>query len=195
MSKKNRLLQTMSQLPMTMGDKLEFVNVILEEDAGGGTGGSGGEVLEGEYYLARPSEWYWKIPAAWHHDNGFLRPDTDDYTNYTAIYTLGVDPLMYAYESVVCVENAQYRKYDIIYSARNSIEQHFRESMGDKIVFPVCAFRETKNSEGIDGVCVDSMVEELSIFTGEPEDVIIDFFASVGLLRITKEEYESVTTE
>lgn len=193
---------------------LDGGNVIIKKGGGGTpTPPSGGEVLEGEYYLAKPNGWYWKWigPNPWDMNDSNIDPIS---------FAMSVGALWSTsdalYSGVNEENNGQRIKYPTPSHAmvlfRNVIEQDISENSIIKMPLAFCEKETTfgckaENFTEIGEVHYKNFMDfylQMMKANGMPQEdidqVTEEMFAEVipemiGFQRITKEEYEALITE
>lgn len=156
---------------------------------------SGGDVLEGEYYLVKPNGWYWKFTDEFH---ALSTSDKNQFisshfllmgTMYEYIYHDSFGGGNYKAEIRLC-----FRDIGVLqYVANNNIED-------TEVISNWVACAEggpTKINIGeVQGEyesifhMINSMVEEMT-----EEDFVAMMLSQYKMQRITKEEYEALITE
>lgn len=151
-------------------------------------GGSGGE-LEGEYYLARPNGWYWRLVKI---NTNVIEPNTIEWDDYTRAL-MPHSEVNALYDTIYKrIDASMIRKghYDSIYGLGKQVAWINSE---EKLT-PFWAIAE-KGPDFL-GMKFSSFYEIIN--TQEPiteADFEAMMLEAYGLQRITKEEYESLITE
>ena len=174
---------------------------------------SGGEVLEGEYYLAKPNGWYWKWigPNPW---------NTTDSSIDVLTFTLSVGAfwsLSDALYSIILEENDGRRvKYPTPPHANIIFHKIFQQDIDENpIVKMPLAFCEKETTFGCKAENFTEIGEvhyknfmdyylQMMMANGVPpeqlDQITEEIFAEelgkrIGIQRITKEEYEALIAE
>lgn len=170
-------------------------DVIIKRGAGGGTGGSGGgEVLEGEYYLARPNGWYWKVT------DKFLTSTVDSQfqmvttwfmmlgTAYEVLYIFSLNKaykknILQTYRDIGTLQAIANNEINVLPPTSSWVAI----AEGGKTKIDMGEMSGEYNSIYEAGCALISPMTE-----AEFEAMVL---SEAGLQRITKEEYESLITE
>lgn len=174
---------------------------------------SGGDVLEGEYYLAKPNGWYWKWigPNPW---------NTTDSSIDVLTFTLSVGAfwsLSDALYSIIWEENDRRRvKYPTPPHAMTFFHKIFQQDIDENpIVKMPLAFCEKETTFGCKAEnfteigevhyknFMDYYLQRMMADGVPPEEldqITEEMFAEelrkrIGIQRITKEEYEALIAE
>ena len=157
---------------------------------------SGGDVLEGEYFLDRPNN-YWKVAVELpeilkYGDNGYLA-----YTSYTTYFGM----FGAAYEAI----SYNGSRIGLKIACGRIYEHNVRTSSDSTVRYPFIAARDGKiDVKSIEGLEVslefNSLIDFLLWFVAMEgivmtEDEIVAMMAEEGIQRITKEEYEALIIE
>lgn len=189
-------------------------NVIIKK--GGSTTPtppSGGEILEGEYYLARPNGWYWKWigPNPWNVNDSSI--DALTFTMTVGALESTSDGLY----SIIWEENDGRRtKYPTPPHAMTVFSRIFSQDISEyPIVKMPLAFCEKETTFGCKAGNITEigethyksfmdfylqMMKEDGVPQEDLDKITEEMFAeelgkTLGLQRITKEEYEALITE
>lgn len=174
---------------------LDGGNVIIKKETAPAPP-SGGEVLEGEYFLDRPNN-YWKVAAELPE---ILKYEDDGYSAYSSFATY-FGMFGAAYEAIsyngsrIGLKIACGRLYDDAtrVSSDSTVRDPFIAARDGKI--------DIKSIEGFEvSLELNSLIEFALWFVAQEgmvmtEDEIVAMMAEEGVQRITKEEYESLITE
>lgn len=194
---------------------LDGGKVIIKKGGGGTTPAppSGGDVLEGEYYLAKPNGWYWKWvgPNPWDVKNSSI--DVLTFTMTAGVFWSLNDALY----SIIWEENdGRCVKYPTPPHAMTVFYRIFGQDIDENpIVKMPLAFCEKESTFGSKAGNITEIGEfhyksfmdfylQMMKDGGVPQEdidkITEEMFAeqlgkSLGLQRITKEEYEALITE
>lgn len=151
----------------------------------------GGEVLEGDYFLAKANEYYWKpnLPMV-----EKLTVDMPEYSAYSSLCTLFTQ-IGAAFEGVrLNGLRGGYKDVNFL------LQTHFNACQGDSTIYsPVIAVRESDIDNPNFGK-YRSLVElyKTSAETqGTPmtDEEVVALIEEMGVTRITKEEFEALITK
>lgn len=157
----------------------------------GTSGGGGGEVLEGDYFLAKANEYYWKpnLPMA-----EKMTYDMPEYRVYTRFCTIFAD-IGAAFEGVR-LDGSR-----LAYKTANFwIQTHRNYTSSDNSVYnPFIAIRESDidNPEFGKYKSLVELYKVVAEMQGTPmtDEEVVAQIEGMGLTRITKEEYEALITQ
>lgn len=167
---------------------LDGGNVIIKKGGGGTpTPPSGGDVLPPDAIVLAPNGWYWRAKEGTY--------------NFGVYFQVLATLLPNAYSGVVDTVNGEYEPKDGVGLIKTGVElgmavgrmQYNTQGLA------VVAFAESKNAifkMGTNIVTGSSLYEVFSKIQPMTEDEFLSLFeAEYGFIRITKEEYEALTTE
>jgi hypothetical protein len=151
----------------------------------------GGAELEGDYFLAKANEYYWKpnLPMA-----NKITYDMPEYSSYTALCSLFT-------QVGAAFEGVSFNGLRVGYKDVNfRLQTHYNASSGDSAISnPIIAVRES-NIDSPDFGKYSCLVEAYKTIMeqqGTPmtDEEVVALIEEMGLTRITKEEFEALITE
>lgn len=165
--------------------------VIIKRGGGGTpTPPSGGEVLEGDYFLAKANEYYWKTNLPMVEKMTHDMPEYGVYNNFCTIFA----------EIGATFEGVRFDGSRLVYKAANFwIQTHRKYTSSDGTIFnPIIAIRESDidNPEFGKYKSLVELYKTIAEMEGTPmtEEEVMAQIEGMGLTRITKEEYEALIT-
>ena len=163
-------------------------DALLDIVEQGGSGGEGGGSIEGEYFLVKAQEFYWK-PAL--ELSSKMTFDMPEYQSYKAVVNLFTQ-VGSAFEGVSF--DGQRMPYRSVLT--HLAIHHDGMNRDESVSSPVIAVRESD----IDNIAFGKFDNLLSLYKSVlaaqnqtvTDDEVLAMLEGMGLRRITKEEYESL---
>lgn len=153
------------------------------------SGGSGGGELEGEYYLARPNGWYWRLIKV---NTNSISPDTTEWEDYTNAISLPIETFAIydqIYQGALSGSMLRYSHDRATYINGQQVVYIQQK----KSVTPIWALSERECE--VSAMKFPSLYEFIKTQQPMTEAEFEAFMLEMaGLQRITKEEYESLIT-
>ena len=152
---------------------------------------SGGDVLEGEYYLVRPNGWYWKFTDEYH---ALSNADKTPIIGALFLFYGTMYECIYKGIKANLVEEIRlcYRDIGMLQYASNTNVEDIKVT-SDWIA---CAEGGPTIFDFFEGYEFESIFQAVNILEGEMTEAEFEAFIleNFFLQRITKEEYESLIT-
>jgi hypothetical protein len=153
------------------------------------SGGGGGE-LEGDYFLAKANEYYWKPNLPMAEKMTYDMPEHRVYTSFCTIFS----------QVGAVFEGVRFNGSSVGYKDVNFfLQTHYNAVNGDSTIYnPIIAIRESDIDNPNFGK-YRSLVElykTLGEMEGTPmtDEEVVAQIEGMGLTRITKEEFEALIT-
>lgn len=151
---------------------------------------AGGAELEGDYFLAKANEYYWKPNLPMVEKLTFNMPEYSNYTSFCSLFT----------QVGAAFEGVRFNGLRGGYKDVNFLLQlHYNYGLNDSDIYnPIIAIRESDIDNPNFGK-YKSLVDAYKDFMeqqGTPmtDEEVVALLGEMGLTRITKEEFEALIT-
>ena len=156
---------------------------------------SGGDILEGEYYLARPNGWYWKVTIATASSIKFGTAEWGRYGGFCAMFSMTQN----IFSAKPYFDPAPNIVLDVVAANIDINNEIHRRNEDLDFLIPIIGFSEMPVTRYLgSAVECDSMYELMKMAVGEEvqeSDFEAMMLSEYALQRITKEEYDAMTNK